>query len=64
MEDIESIIIEKYSEESPSSFNKFIPTLINSLSLEKQEDEKSITFETRLLEDVKKILNLTEEEKT
>ncbi len=60
MEDIESAIISKYSKESPSSFNKFIPSLINSLSLEKQDDEKSAVFESRLTDEVKKILNLKE----
>lgn len=59
VEDIETEIIKKYSQENKSNFNEFIPSLINSLSLEKQEDEKSSVFEERLFSDLKKILNLS-----
>jgi len=55
-ENIEKETIDSYSRENPSDFNKLIPELINSLSIEKQEGEKSNVFETRLLESAKKIL--------
>ena len=55
-ENIEEDSIVMFSNENPSSFNELIPQLINSLSLEKQEDEKSIVFENRLLETIKKII--------
>ena len=58
VENIEEKIIEEYTKANPEDFNKLIPQLINSLSIEKNEDEKSIIFETRLLDDLKKILNL------
>jgi len=55
-ENIEEEVIETYSKENPSNFNKLIPQLINSLSLEKQEDEKSVVFENRLMDSTKKLL--------
>jgi len=57
-ENLESEIIKTYSGENPSDFNKLIPQLINALNLEKQEDEKAIIFENRLLDGVKKILEI------
>jgi len=61
MADIEQTIIKKFSDENPSQFNELIPSLINSLGIEKQEDEKSVIFENRLFSDLRKILNLNEE---
>jgi hypothetical protein len=55
-ENIEEETIKTYSEENPSDFNSLIPQLMNSLSLEKQEDEKSEIFKTRLIEEAKRIL--------
>jgi len=55
---IEETIIEDFSKKNISDFNKFIPNLINSFNLEKQEDEKSSIFEARLLSEINKILNL------
>ena len=55
-ENIEEETINIFSSENPSNFNELIPQLINSLNLEKQEDEKSAVFEQRLLENVKKII--------
>lgn len=57
-ENLEGDIIASYSKEYPSNFNSLISELINSLSIEKQEDEKSAVFENRLLENVKKILEI------
>lgn len=56
IENIEEETIRIYSEQNPVDFNKFIPQLINSLSTEKQEGEKTESFVNRLLEESKKIL--------
>ena len=58
VENVEEAILEDYTKNNPSDFNKFLPQLINSLSIEKNEDEKSIIFENRLIDDLKKILNI------
>jgi len=55
---IEEKILEGFIEKNPSKFNKFVSSLIDSLDLEKQEDEKSAIFESRLLGELNKILNL------
>jgi hypothetical protein len=57
IDNIEEESINLYSSQNPIDFNKFIPQLIHSLSLEKQEGEKLESFTTRLLEENKKILN-------
>ncbi len=56
VENVEEEAINHYSEENPSDFNSLIPQLINSLSIEKQEGEKTESFTTRLTEEAKKIL--------
>lgn len=53
---IEEETIKFHSDENPSEFNKLIPELMNALSTEKQEGEKSETFHNRVLEESKKIL--------
>ncbi|MFH1307370.1 MAG: DNA repair exonuclease [archaeon] len=58
VDELEKTIFKKYSEENPSQFNSLIDSLINSLSLEKQEDEKSIIFNDRLMSEVNRILNI------
>ena len=55
-ENIEGEVIDTYSKENPSNFNDLIPELIEVLSLEKQEDEKSVIFENRLLDSTRKLL--------
>ena len=50
------MMVKIYSEQNPSDFNKLIPELINCLSIEKQEGEKTEIFNKRLLEEAKKIL--------
>ena len=55
---IEDTIIETFVKENHSGFNKFLSQLINSFNLEKQEDEKSAIFESRLLSEINKILSL------
>lgn len=56
IDNIEGEAISLYSSQNPVDFNKFIPQLINSLSIEKQEGEKTESFTTRLIEESKKIL--------
>lgn len=56
-ENIEEDTIKMYSEKNPSKFNKTIPQLLNSLSIEKQEGETTDSFSKRLFEESKKVLN-------
>jgi DNA repair exonuclease SbcCD nuclease subunit len=58
MEKIEDAIVEDYSKSNPDKFNTFINPLIQALDLCKQEDEKTVIFETRLFADLNKILGL------
>ncbi len=55
-ENIEEEAIKVYSQENPSSFNNFIPQLINILSIDKQEGETSETFSNRIMDESKKVL--------
>jgi len=55
-ENIEEEAIKIYSNENPSNFNAFIPQLIHSLNIEKQEGETSESFTNRMMEESKKIL--------
>jgi DNA repair exonuclease SbcCD nuclease subunit len=55
-ENMEEEAIEYYSKENPSKFNEIIPELMNSLSVEKQEGETTETFNSRLIDEAKKIL--------
>lgn len=55
---IEESLIEEYIKKTPDKFNHLIIPLIHSLDLQKQEDEKTAIYETRLLSDLNKILNL------
>ena len=57
-ENLEEEALKKYSSENPSEFNKLIPQLMNVLSIEKQEGETIDSFNTRLLEESKKILDI------
>ena len=58
MENIEEEAIKIYSEQNLSDFNKLISQLINTLSFEKQEGEKSESFTNRILDEAKKILKI------
>ena len=58
MEKIEEVLIKKYEKENPSSFNEHILPLIEALSLEKQEGEKQVSFESRLFSGLSKILGV------
>ncbi|MBI4116795.1 DNA repair exonuclease [Candidatus Pacearchaeota archaeon] len=54
---IEEETIKIYSEKNPSDLNKIIPSLISSLSMEKQEGETTETFSSRVFDESRKILN-------
>jgi DNA repair exonuclease SbcCD nuclease subunit len=58
MNKIEELLIEDYMKTNPDKFNNLIMPLLHSLDLQKQEDEKSAIYESRLLEGLNKILNL------
>jgi hypothetical protein len=59
-ENVEEKILEDYVQKNPDEFNKFLPQLMNIFSLEKKEDEKSVIFEDRLIDELKQILDLKE----
>lgn len=58
VEKVEEIIINNYEKENPSDFNKLIFSLMDSLSMDKQEDEKTAVFEARLFEELSKVLEI------
>lgn len=55
MEKVEDIIIKEHSKNN-SKFSSKIPSLLQTLSMEKQEDERNQIFEDRLMSEVKNIL--------
>jgi hypothetical protein len=55
---IESEIIKRFEEKNPSKFNHLISLLSRSLQVEKQDDEKKINFEERVISEIKKVLPL------
>jgi len=57
-ENLEEEAIKKYSEDNPSEFNKLIPQLMNILSTEKQEGETVDSFNSRLLDESRKVLDI------
>ncbi len=56
IDNLEEECIKLYSEQNPVDFNKFIPQLINSLSIDKQEGEKIESFTNRLLDEARRVL--------
>jgi DNA repair protein SbcD/Mre11 len=58
IENIEEQIFEDYTLKNPHDFNKFLPSLLKTLSIEKNEDEKNNLFEDRLLSELKSSLGL------
>lgn len=60
IEKIESQILGEYSKRNPADFNKYLPQLMSTLSMEKKEGEKSAIYEDRLLTELKNILGLSE----
>ncbi len=55
---IEETIFKEYNKENQNEFNKYLPQLLNSLAIEKNEDEKSAVFEDRLISELKNILGI------
>ncbi len=55
-EELESEVIRRFTEKNKSKFNDLIPGLLNSLNLEKNEDETLSSFEDRLLSEVRKTI--------
>ena len=45
-----------YIEQNPVKFSEKLPQILNALSIEKFEDEKSVIFQDRVLDELKKIL--------
>ncbi len=60
MDRLEEEIISKYKNENPSKFNKLIQPLINSLDMDKKEDETNDNFEERVSSELNKIFNIGE----
>ncbi|MBS3074483.1 exonuclease SbcCD subunit D [Candidatus Pacearchaeota archaeon] len=58
---MEEDIIKRYISENNSGMNKFIEPLIQILSSEKKEDEKTIAFTDRIISESKRVLNIDEE---
>ncbi|MFA4960054.1 MAG: exonuclease SbcCD subunit D [Candidatus Pacearchaeota archaeon] len=58
VENMERKIIGEYSSKNPADFNKFLPQLMDVLSMEKNEEEKSMIFEERLVSELKNILEI------
>jgi DNA repair exonuclease SbcCD nuclease subunit len=58
MEKVEEVLIKKYEKENPSNLNELITPLIEALNIEKQEDEKQVSFETRLFLGLGKVLGV------
>jgi DNA repair protein SbcD/Mre11 len=58
MENVEEALVKNYEKENPSELNKLIFPLMESLGLEKQEDEKSLTFESRLVSGLSKVIGI------
>jgi hypothetical protein len=58
VDNIESEAVKVYSEQNPSEFNKLIPQLINALAIEREEGEKTDSFNNRVIEESKKIFGV------
>jgi hypothetical protein len=57
MENIEKEIIKNHTQKNPSDFNKKISQLLDSFSIEKNEDETILNFENRLMDYLKKVFS-------
>jgi len=58
MEKVEETLVKKYEKDNPSGFNELIFPLMGVLSTEKKEDEKKVSFNSRLLSDLSKVLEI------
>ena len=57
-EEVETTLISRFKEENASPFNPMIESLIFALQIEKKEDERTQLYETRLLNEVNKLLGI------
>jgi DNA repair protein SbcD/Mre11 len=60
VEEIEKQIMGGYSKKHPADFNKFLPQLMTALSMEKNEDEKGLIYEERIVDELKNVLEIGE----
>jgi len=58
MNKVEEVLVKQYEISNPDKFNELITPLIHSLNMQKQEDEKTVIYETRLFSELNKILGL------
>lgn len=58
VKEVEKAIQEEWKTENPHEFNFILPQLMNILSIEKNEDEVSSIYETRLMEELGDILKI------
>ena len=58
MHDVEETIMKEFYKKNPSKFNDKISSLVKSLGIEKQEDERNQIFQDRLFSELKSILSL------
>jgi DNA repair exonuclease SbcCD nuclease subunit len=55
---IEEKVFDEYNKENPNEYNKYLPQLMEILSDEKNEDERSAVYEDRLISELKNTLDL------
>jgi DNA repair exonuclease SbcCD nuclease subunit len=58
MNKIEEVLTKQYESNNPDKFNNLIVPLMHCLELQKQDDEKTAIYESRLFSDINKILGL------
>jgi len=57
MDRVEDVMIKEHIKKTPSKFANQLPTILQLLSIEKQEDERNQIFQDRLIEEAKKVLD-------
>lgn len=60
VENIEEKIVKEYSTKNPADYNIHLNSLMHALAIDKNEDEKEVIYEKRLLDEIKKILKINE----
>jgi DNA repair exonuclease SbcCD nuclease subunit len=60
VENIEEKIVKEYSTKNPADYNVHLNSLMHALAIDKNEDEKELIYEKRLLDEIKKILKINE----
>jgi len=58
MDKIEESLIKEYAISNPDKFNNLVAPLIDSLNLQKQEDEKTAIYESRLFSELSKVIGV------